>query len=59
MPLVAYGSAMTLNCPTCGDALVVVPNDDPAYGPATLYYCETGGAAHIPFGWTPDEVSVD
>jgi hypothetical protein len=46
---------MTLTCPTCGDSLVVVPNDDPAYGPATLYYCETAGAAHIPFGWMPGE----
>lgn len=49
--------AMALECPTCGDGLMVVPNDDPAYGPPDLYYCETAGAAHMPFGWTPGDNS--
>jgi hypothetical protein len=44
---------MDLTCPTCGDALIQVPNDDPAYGASTLYYCETAGASHIPLGWKP------
>lgn len=43
-----------MKCPTCGDWLIEVPNDDPAYGAEVIYLCETAGAAHIPFGWTPD-----
>jgi predicted RNA-binding Zn-ribbon protein involved in translation (DUF1610 family) len=49
----AYLRAMTFSCPTCGDELIVVPNDDPAYGPPTLYFCETAGAAHVAVGWNP------
>ena len=41
------------DCPACGNHLIVVPNDDPAYGGPELYYCEVAGAAHIPLGWTP------
>lgn len=41
-------------CPVCGDDLIVVENDDPGYGPPTLYFCETAGASHIPFNWTPE-----
>jgi hypothetical protein len=50
---VTYLCVMTFECPTCGDELIAVPNDDPAYGPSTLYFCETAGAAHVPFGWAP------
>lgn len=53
-PCMAYHSKMELAvCPTCGNQLIEDPNDDPAYGGAVLYLCETAGAAHIPFGWEP------
>jgi hypothetical protein len=52
----AYLVRMALTCPTCGDWLITVPNEDRAYGPRELYFCETAGAAHIPFGWTPSDV---
>lgn len=50
-----YPVRVALTCPTCGDWLITVPNDDPAYGAPELYFCETAGAAHIPFGWTPND----
>lgn len=43
------------SCPVCGSELIVVPNDDPRYGPPTLYYCEVAGASHIPLGWSPGD----
>jgi hypothetical protein len=52
-----YRRAMVFVGPVCGDGLIAVPNDDPAYGASTLYFCETAGAAHVPVGWAPDDSS--